>query len=135
MGWLAALVLAYRLGARLGGPLAGGVAVALLLLVPDWLRYAAHGNAEGIVVALALGAVEAHLAGRRGAALALGYGLALARPEAWPFLGVYGVLLWLREPRLRPALLVLAVLLPCCGWAPTCGARATRCRARAGPAT
>ena len=106
VGWLAALVLAYRLGARLGGPLAGGVAVALLLLVPDWLRYAAHGNAEGIVVALALEAVEAHLAepawGGAGARLR-----ARARTaRAWPFLGVYGVLLWLREPRLRPALLV-----------------------------
>jgi hypothetical protein len=111
-GWLAALVLAYRLGARLAGPLAGGVAAALLLLVPDWLRYAAHGNAEGLVAALALGAVEAHLAGRRGAALGLAYLLALARPEAWPFLGGYGLVLCVREPRRRLLLAALALLLP-----------------------
>ena len=36
-----------------------------------------------------------------GRALALGVLAALLRPEAWPFLGAYGLWLWLRRPALR----------------------------------
>ena len=111
-GGLVALLLAYRLGARLAGPVAGAVAAVGLVLVPDWLRWLAHGNVEGIVAALALGAVERHLAGRPLHALGSGYALALARPEAWPLLGLYGLVLWLREPRSRATLIGLAAALP-----------------------
>ena len=51
--------------------------------------------------ALALWAFERHLDGRRDHALYLGFAAALLRPEVWPFLGLYGLWLWFREPELR----------------------------------
>jgi hypothetical protein len=73
-----------------------------------WLFNTALGNSEGLLVAAALWAVAAHLAGRWRAALALGVAAALLRPEAWPFLGLYAVLLW-RGQRASPGLLALAL--------------------------
>jgi hypothetical protein len=37
---------------------------------------------------------------------------ALLRPEAWPFLGVYGLWLWFAEPHLRRRIVVLGALIP-----------------------
>jgi hypothetical protein len=45
--------------------------------------------------------VDRHLDGRRGWAFALGAGAALLRPEVWPFLGLYGLVLWRSDPALR----------------------------------
>ena len=61
------------------------------------------GNSEGLLVALVLGAIDRHLAGRPRQAFLLGLGAALLRPEAWPFLGLYGLWLLWREPRRAPA--------------------------------
>ena len=111
---LLAVVLAFRLAARFGGRPAGAVAAAALLLVDQWLRGAAHGYSEGVVVALILGAVELHLAGHRRRALAALLLAALARPEALPFLVVYARMLARREPgtqlALPGALVVFALL-------------------------
>ena len=101
-GAILAVVMAYRLGARLSGPLGGGVAALVLLLSDNWLRNAALGTSEGLLVALVLWGVERHLEGRRGHAFGLGVAAGLLRPEVWPFLGAYALWLWLREPRLRP---------------------------------
>lgn len=113
-GWLAALALAALLAARIaarGGAgrreclLAGALAGVSVLLLQDsftpWLRQFAGGLSEPLLTALVLGAVERGLAGRPGIAFALGTGAALARPEAWPLLGLYGIWLWRTEPRLR----------------------------------
>ena len=54
--------LAFRLGARAGGPIAGVIAAVALLATTDWLRYLSAGNVEPLVVALVLGAIELHLA-------------------------------------------------------------------------
>ena len=105
-GGLLAIVLAYRLAARLGGRVAGVIAGAALLLSDEFIRHFARGNSEGLLVALCLWAVERHLDGRRTSAFALGFGAALLRPEVWPFFGLYGLWLAVREPRRR--LLVLA---------------------------
>ena len=105
-GGLLAIVLAYRLAARLSGRAGGLIAAAGLLLADDFVRHFARGNSEGLLVALCLGAVERHLDGRRGTAFVLGFGAALLRPEVWPFFGLYGAWLALRHPRRR--LLVLA---------------------------
>jgi len=98
-GAIAALVLAYRLGSRLGGRVGGAVAVAGLVLMPEWLRHFAGGASEPLLVALVLGAIDRHLDGRRGHALALVFAAALLRPEAWPFLALYGVVWAWRKPR------------------------------------
>ena len=45
------------------------------------IRNAALGNSEGLLVALALGAVDRHLAGRRGQAFALGVGAGAPAPR------------------------------------------------------
>jgi hypothetical protein len=113
---LLALVAAYRLAARLGGRVAGLAAAALLVLTPDggprFLRLVLEGHSEPATVAFALFAVERHLAGRPGQALAFGALAGLLRPEAWPFLLLYGAWCWVREPRLRGALVAVLVGLP-----------------------
>jgi hypothetical protein len=99
---LAALTLAFRLGARAGGPIAGAIAAIALLATTDWLRYMAAGNVEPLVVALVLGAIELHLRGRRDAAFVLGALAGLARPEVWPLVGLYALHLALGERRWWP---------------------------------
>lgn len=113
-GAFAGVALAWTLAARLAGPVAGFAAAAGLGLMPWWVRNGALGNSEGLMVALVLGAVLAHLDGRRGWAFALALGAGLLRPEAWPFLGLYA--LWLlvdergRLPWLAGGLATLPVL-------------------------
>ena len=67
------------------------------------MRDSALGNSEPLMAALVLWAFERHLDGRRDHALYLGAGAALMRPEVWPFLGLYGLWLWFRDPQLRAA--------------------------------
>ena len=106
-GWIAGLALCASLAAatvaRGGGGraervAAGALAAGALLLLRDditpWLRQFAGGISEPLLVALCLGAVRLGLDGRHRAAFALGIGAAFLRPEAWPFLALYGVWLW-----------------------------------------
>lgn len=112
-GLLLAVVLAYRVARATAGPVAGVVAAVGLLLVDDFAAFGAVGNAEGLLVALALGAVDRHLAGQRRLALALGAAAGLLRPEVWPLLAAYA--LWLlvrdREGARRTRLLVVLAAL------------------------
>jgi hypothetical protein len=105
-GAIAAVVLAFRVARRLGGGIVGGVAAAAALAIaPWWIRNAALGNSEGLIVAFLLATIDRHLAGDRRAAFLLAVCAGLLRPEAWPFLGLYGAwLLWRRE---LPARLIL----------------------------
>ncbi len=91
-GGLLALVFAYRLAARFGGPAGGVVAVAALVLAQTVVSGVTRGNSEGLLVALVLFAVLRELQGRRREALAAGFAAALVRPESWPFVGLY--VLW-----------------------------------------
>jgi hypothetical protein len=118
-GGLLGVVAAYRLAARLLGrapwwaAVAGGViAGAAVMLTQDWFYYMFRGTSEPMLIGASLWAIDRHLAGRRGAAFVLGVAAALIRPEAWPFLGVYGVWLWWREPRLRPLVIAGFVAVP-----------------------
>src|SRR4051812_31789753 len=111
-GAIAGVVMLFRLGRRFGG-ITAGVAAAVPYALASWtIRNGALGNSEGLLVALALGAVERHLEGRRGTAFALALGAALLRPEAWPFFGLYGLWLLWREPSLRRWVVLAFAALP-----------------------
>ncbi len=116
-GALMATVMTFRVAYRLGGGglpgVLGGAACAVLLLTSfNFVRDAALGNSEALMVALVLLAFERHLDGHRGHALLFGFAAALLRPEVWPFLGLYGLFLLVREPALRLRTVVLGVLVP-----------------------
>src|SRR3954469_16226557 len=109
-GGLAALAFAFRVARALGGGVAGGLLAAGCLLVStDFVRFAAVGDSEGLLVALRLAALELRLASRRRAALWAGFGAALLRPESWPFVGLYALWLPRREAPLRRPLPGLAL--------------------------
>jgi hypothetical protein len=106
---LLALVLAFDLGARLGGAAAGAIAAAGLLISRGYASRTFRGDSEGLLAALGLGAVVAHLAGRRRLAFALLVGTALLRPEMLLFAGAYGLWLgWRGEERRAVALAMVA---------------------------
>src|SRR4051794_9723098 len=92
-GVLAAVALAYRLAWRLEGPVAGVIAAATLLVASSYLSRTFRGDSEGLLVAIALGAVEAHVSGRRRMAFGLVSAATLLRPELCLFALGYG--LWL----------------------------------------
>ena len=111
-GALAGILLVFRLARRLGGVTAGTAAATAYALAPWTMRNAAFGNSEGLLVALALAAVCAHLDGRMRAAFLLALGAALLRPEAWLFVGLYGLWLMWRAPRLRRLVIAGFTALP-----------------------
>ncbi len=116
-GALLSLVMAFRLGRRLTGEglpgWVGGVVAGLFLLTTyQFVRDSMLGNSEAMLAALSLWAFERHLDGRRDHALYLGFAAALLRPEAWPFLGVYGLWLWFRDPELRVRIAAIGVAVP-----------------------
>ena len=116
-GGLFGCVMAYRtahrlIGGRVYGAIAGVCAFAALLSSNKFVRDAALGNSEPMLAGIVLWAFERHLDGRRDHALYLGVAAAFMRPEAWPFLALYGLWLWFEEPRLRRRMVVFAVLIP-----------------------
>lgn len=112
VGGLLALLLTGRLAFRLGGPVAAGVALLALVLVPNWWPTLLGGQIEPALLALGLLALDRHLAGRPRQALLLGALVALGREEAWPLLALYA--LWaVREDRgLLPAAAGALVVVP-----------------------
>ena len=117
-GGLFGCVMAYRVANRLVGGgiygvLAGVSGFAALFASNKYVRDAALGNSEPLLAAVALWAFgSAAFDGRRDHALYLGVAAALLRPEAWPFLALYGLWLWFAEPRLRLRMVGFAVLIP-----------------------
>jgi hypothetical protein len=113
-GGLLGLAGAFRLARRLTGPGGWGVLAALLaaaaiVLTQDWGYYMFRGTSEPILIGTTLWALDSLIDGRHASAFLLVLATSLMRPEAWPFLAVYAVWLWLRRPRLR--LLVAAGVL------------------------
>ena len=112
-GAIAAALLAFVAARRLSGSLAAGVfAAAAAVLTGGFVRHAAVGDAEPLLVALALGALLLALDGRHRAALGVAGLAALVRPETWPFVAAYA--LWRRDR----AALVLAVVVPLAWFVP-----------------
>jgi hypothetical protein len=68
------------------------------------------GASEPMLVALVLGALDRHLAGRPGQALGLAGAAALLRPETWPFAGLYAA--WVAWRSGWPARAAIAVAVP-----------------------
>jgi hypothetical protein len=116
-GGLLALAMAFRLafrlaGAGVAGAIGGVVAAGALFLTPDWFQFTAHASEAPIAVAFMLWAVERHLDGRHTHVVVLGTLACLLRPELFPFLALYWLWAWWAQPRLRPLLAGVAVLLP-----------------------
>lgn len=109
---LAALVVVFRVGSRLGGRAAGVAAAVVLPLSSDFERGLVHGHSEPMMVALTLGAVDRHMAGRRGQALGLLFLAALGRPEAFAFLLGYGAFAAWGDRRLRVPAAGLVATVP-----------------------
>lgn len=101
--------------ARTIGPIAGLVAVLGVILTQDFAYYMFRGASEPMLVAASLWAIDRLLAGRHGSAFVLGVGASLIQPVAWPFLGIYAVWLWIRQPRLRLLILAGIAAIPI-GW-------------------
>jgi hypothetical protein len=111
-GSLGALVVTFRLGARISG-VAGGALAALLLAASPWLvRNGMLGNSEGLLILAVVWAVERHIAGHHAQAFALGIAAGMLRPEAWPFIGLYALWLVLRDRSRLPWVAAGLALLP-----------------------
>jgi hypothetical protein len=106
----------FRLARRAGGWIAGVAAVALLLPTPDgearFVRLLLEGHTAPAEAALAVWSIERAVNGRHRAALSLVLLLALLRPEAWPFLLLYGAWAWRHEASTRRLVGAAAVLVP-----------------------
>lgn len=96
---------------RYAGLAAGAFAGVALLGIQDLSHYLLSAQSDPMIVALCLGAVDAHLSGRPRLAFALGVLGALGRPEVWPFLGLYGVWGWRRIPAMRREILAGVIVL------------------------
>jgi hypothetical protein len=123
-GWLLAPLLAAWLAARLAGPGTGRwrLAAASVALTGDAftppLRQFTGGLSEPLLVALVLGAFAFALERRPRAALWVGAGASLLRPECWPFLAVWAWREVRREPALRPHAIAVALAIPLAWFVP-----------------
>jgi hypothetical protein len=109
-------LMAWRLTRRGGRSMwpavsAAGVAGCALLTLYGYFESAAQGDSEGLLLAFVLLVILRHLDGARRQALGFWVGAALLRPEAWPFLIIYGAYSWRRDRVLvASALLAVAAL-------------------------
>ncbi|MEA2218411.1 MAG: hypothetical protein QOJ35_1037 [Solirubrobacteraceae bacterium] len=109
---LLALLLAWRIGTRLAGPVAGWTAALALAVSPDLGATALYGSSEPLLVLLVLAAVDRHLHDRRRHAFVL-LGLAgLIRPELWPIVLVLALAQWRSTRRLDPLVVACVAVSP-----------------------
>src|SRR5437588_8147074 len=124
---LAGPVFAWRIAFRLTGAdparryaayVAGLFAAGLMLLMEDtvshltFTHYLLSAESDTMIVALVLAAIDFHLAGRHRLAFWTWFFASLGRPEVWPFYGLAGIWLWVKQPGYRRWLLgSLALLL------------------------
>jgi hypothetical protein len=87
--------------ARYAAGFAAAFAALAILEITDWWHYMLSAQSDTMIVALCLGAIDAHLSRRPRLAFVLGSLAALGRPEVWPFLGLYAIWAWLAVPAMR----------------------------------
>ena len=96
------------------GAFAGVLAAAGIVLTgrldQAWWYYFLHGTSEAILVAVAVWAVDRLLDRRHLQAYLIMAAGGLIRPEWWPFLGLYAIWLWFREPAFRSPAMRLILL-------------------------
>jgi hypothetical protein len=91
---------------------AGLIAAVGLALSGGYVSDNALGYSEGLATALMLIALERHLDGRPRQAFAVGFFVALDRPEIWLFWGPYGLWLFWKDPGARKLVVALFLLIP-----------------------
>jgi hypothetical protein len=101
-----------RLVALAPGILAGAIAALGLAFSGGYISDNALGYSEGLATALMLIAMERHLDGNRRQAFAVGFLVALDRPEIWLFWGPYGLWLFWKDAGARKLVIGLFVLIP-----------------------
>ncbi|HEX8976853.1 MAG TPA: hypothetical protein VF781_10100 [Solirubrobacteraceae bacterium] len=100
--------IAYRLTAREAAdgprwaPLVAAVfAGAFVLGIQEYFHYLLSVQSDPMLVTTCLAAIDCFLSGRLRWAWWLGALTALGRPEVWPFVGLYGIWLWIKVPATR----------------------------------
>ena len=83
-----------------------------VLGIAGYWHFILIATSDPLMTTLCLGAIDAHLSGRRRLAWALLVLTSLGRPEAWIVTGVYAVWAWRSEPALRTSLIVGAAAIP-----------------------
>jgi hypothetical protein len=115
-GSLVALGAAARLAWRVAGPVAAWIAGVSFVTITWFVGYLLpHGMADPLGVALVFLAVDLHLDRRYRRAFWLLVAAALLRPEPWPFVFGYALLLW-RGHRVFPVPLAAGLVLIPVAW-------------------
>lgn len=129
VGGLLALWGTWRLTSRLAGGGWPGAFAGLLAAIgivltgrqdQAWYYYFLHGTSEAILVGVTVWTVDRLLDGRHLQAYLIMAAGGLIRPEWWPFLGLYALWLWFRDPSFSsPAMrlvLVAGLAIQPVGW-------------------
>ncbi|HXO09887.1 MAG TPA: hypothetical protein VN880_17735 [Solirubrobacteraceae bacterium] len=74
---------------------------AFVLGIQDYFHYVMSVQSDPMLVTFCLAAIDSFLNRRYGWAWWLGALAALGRPEVWPFVGLYGIWLWIKLPKMR----------------------------------
>jgi hypothetical protein len=77
------------------------VAGCCVLGIEDYFHYILSSQSDPMIVTFTLAALDMFLIGRYRWALVLGVLAALGRPEAWPFVGLFGIWGWFKLPKMR----------------------------------
>jgi hypothetical protein len=97
--------------AKLPPLLAGAAAAIGVLVLSGYVYDVTLGYSEGLLMSFTLLAILRHLDGNRVQAFIFAFAASLDRPEIWPFLGLYAIYLWRKEPRARRLIVILLALI------------------------
>jgi hypothetical protein len=78
----------------------------------SYLHYILSVQSDPMIVTMVLAAIDFHMTKHRRWVMAMLVLASLGRPEAWPFLGLYGLWLWRELPELRRYVLICWLIIP-----------------------